>query len=272
MKRIEFSVLISLYNNEKEENLEAALRSLKDQTLKANEVIIVLDGPIRAALQAVLDDYQVYFDCFHVLPLKENVGLGNALNYGLGFCKYEYVARMDTDDICYPERFQVQIAKLQENLNISALGCAIQEFNCVPNDLNRFKIPPSSSTEVREFALYRNPLNHPTVIFKKADVLLVGSYQDMPLFEDYYLWIRLLSENFIIENISEPLLHFRIGNKMLKRRHGLQYVKKEIKFLRAIKMLQFIKPYQMYFSILLKSPLRLIPLKAFELVYKIFLR
>jgi glycosyltransferase involved in cell wall biosynthesis len=272
MRELEFSVLISLYNNEVEENLEAALESLVNQILQPNEIVLVLDGPIRSSLLKIVKKYQLKFKSFQLLKLDQNVGLGKALNYGLGFCRYEYVARMDTDDICYPERFKMQIAKLNTNKNISVLGAAMQEFNAVPNDLGRFKILPSQYDKLKKFAIYRNPLNHPTVIFRKQDILFVGSYLDMPLFEDYYLWVRVLSSNFVIENLQESLLHFRIGNDMVKRRHGFQYVKKEIRFLEAIKELRFISSKQMYTLIIMKTPLRLMPIKIFKLVYKLFLR
>src|SRR5690349_14576011 len=104
-----FSVLISLYNKEHESSLNAALLSVANQTFKPGQVVIVLDGPLRESLLAVVNSYMNKLDDLTIVPIEQNVGLGRALNYGLEYCKYELVARMDTDDICYPERFEKQL-------------------------------------------------------------------------------------------------------------------------------------------------------------------
>ena len=267
-----FSVLMSLYDREVAENLKRSLSSLRSQTLVPSEIVLVYDGPIRQELRQVVEDFSEKFENLKVIPQSKNLGLGQALNNGLDHCTHEIIARMDTDDICYPDRFEKQIAYLEKNADVSVLGAGIQEFETEPGDLNRFRKLPTSTEEIKRFAHFRNPLNHPTVIFVKSHVLAAGSYQDMPLFEDYYLWIRLIQKGYRIANLSEPLLHFRIGNDMIGRRHGVGYFKKELKFLRAAKALEFINTTQFLASVTLKLPLRLFPKKFLELFYKSLLR
>lgn len=268
-----FSVLSSVYIKENPEFLANALDSVFNQTYPPTEYILVKDGILTKELDTVVSEYHSKFPTvLKVFHLSENVGLGKALNYGLQFCSFDFVARMDTDDICYPERFEKQIKFLTENQDISVVGGVIQEFNSIPEDLNQFRKLPTDSNDLEKFAKYRNPLSHPSVMFRKFDVLSVGSYEDMPYFEDYYLWIKLLRKGYKIANINDSILHFRIGNDMIGRRSGIQYTKKEIHFLKSIRGLQFINSKEYYFSILTKIPLRLFPKKILLFIYQKLLR
>lgn len=276
MKRksnLDFSVLMSVYFNEVPENLSLSLNSIFSQTALPKEVVLIKDGPLPTMLNEVIEKYEVeYGEMLKVVCLEKNVGLGQALNIGLDYCKNNIIARMDTDDICYPERFEKQFHYINENKDISVLGCQIEEFNLVPGDLKRYRRLPTLSSEIFRFSKYRNPINHPTVFFRKDDVISVGSYQHMPLFEDYFLWVRMLNKGFKLSNIDEPLLHFRIGNDMIGRRTGYSYVLKEFEFLKAIRKIGFISFWQFFISISCKLPIRILPKKVLEFVYKLVLR
>ncbi|RLJ73900.1 glycosyltransferase [Pedobacter alluvionis] len=271
-KLIQFSVLLSLYGGEDSNNFIDALESIENQVYKPDQVVLVIDGPIASQLEKVVHSFVNRLNDLTILRLNENVGLGTALNKGLEVCKYEWVARMDTDDICYPERFEKQITYLINHPQIHVLGSAVQEFNVVPNDLGVFRILPSKMDEIKKFSKFRNPLNHPSVIFKKTVIIDVGSYLDMPLFEDFYLWTRIIQKGYIIENLIEPLLHFRIGNDMIGRRHGFSYLKKEIHYLTTVKTNGFINFGEYIVSILTKAPLRLMPKNILKFIYRKFLR
>jgi glycosyltransferase involved in cell wall biosynthesis len=106
---------MSIYFKEKPEYLEACLRSLDEQELKANEVVLVEDGPISFDLKVVIDRFRKSLNIVSV-PLRENVGLASALNEGLKHCSYELVARMDTDDVSLPNRFRLQVNFMKLNL------------------------------------------------------------------------------------------------------------------------------------------------------------
>jgi glycosyltransferase involved in cell wall biosynthesis len=122
----DFSVLMSIYYKETADNLNQCLESLASQTLQAAEIVIVKDGKLTDGLEECLVFWK------NKLPLKmvgyeENRGLAFALNYGLEFVSCDLVARMDSDDICLPDRFEKQIAFLKEN-NASIVGSDILEF------------------------------------------------------------------------------------------------------------------------------------------------
>lgn len=268
------SVLMSVYYAELPKHLENALKSaLVFQTRLPEQLVLVVDGQIGDELEAIVKSFLAsHGHILDVLRLEENVGLGRALRHGLLLCTHEYVARMDSDDICYPERFEKQLSILLERPELSILGTSIQEFDEIPGDLDRFRKLPTDFDALVEFARFRNPLNHPSVAFRKSHIVSVGSYQDMPLFEDYYLWARIIKNGYKIANLEAPLLHFRVGNDMIGRRHGMAYCLKEYRFLRALKKIDFLNTWDFMISVATKLPLRLLPKRLLGLLYRKFLR
>jgi len=269
---ISLSVLISVYKKDKDVYLRLALDSLVNQTLQPDEIVLVKDGPLTVELESVISQYQKkYPKLFNVIALPENKGLGNSLNIGLRKCKGELVARMDSDDICKLNRFEIQLNHLVKHPEISALGNSIEEFFEVPGDLNSFRKLPLTHLELQHFANLRNPLNHPTVMFRKDHVLSVGSYESVLLFEDYYLWLKLIKNDYKLANLEDTLLYFRSGdiNMMLKRRHGLGYLVKEINFYKKAYADGLISFFSFLKASLLRTPVRIMPIWVLRFVYKI---
>lgn len=264
-----FSVLLSLYYKENPVFLTGCLDSLKNQTLQASEIVIVFDGEITSELEAVVNQYT------QVLPIKiirlpENVGLGKALNEGLKHCSNEWVFRMDTDDICDSQRFEKQINFLKHHPEVSVLGSNISEFNLQPNDLKRSRIMPENHSEIYKFAKFRCPVNHPTVVFKKNDVLQAGNYSGkLLLWEDYTLWVTMLSKGYIFHNLQEDLLHFRVkdGKETIKRRRGLKYALDELKFAKHIRKIGFFSLPEYLKFIILRPLSRLLPANVLLFIY-----
>ena len=115
----EYSVLMSVYEKENPEYLRESIESIWNQTIKTNDFWVVCDGPLTKELDAVLEENQkAHKEVFHLLRLKENVGLGRALNEGLKCCKNEAVARMDSDDIACKDRCEKQLRVLEEGIDI----------------------------------------------------------------------------------------------------------------------------------------------------------
>jgi len=268
-----FSVLLSIYSKEIPENLQLSLDSIINQSLPPTEIVLVKDGPLTQGLENVISQFIIkYPNLFNIVSLSENKGLGIALNEGLKYCSNELIARMDTDDIAYFERFEKQYNYFLNHPHLAVLGTAVQEFNVEKEDLGQFRTPPLRHDDILKYSTYRNPFNHPSVMFKKSVILKVGSYASMPYFEDYYLWIRVLQANYIVANLDEPLLHFRIGNDMIGRRIGLAYLKHELRFLKRVKELGYITKSKFIISIFLKAPLRLLPKKLLTIIYSKTLR
>ena len=116
----EYSVLMSVYHKERPEYLKQAIESIQVQSLSTNDFVLVCDGPLNDELDAVIQTKQLEMgENLNVVRLAKNGGLGNALNEGIKHCKNELVARMDSDDIAYPDRCEKQIAVFNTHSEVS---------------------------------------------------------------------------------------------------------------------------------------------------------
>ena len=271
-----FSVLVSVYFKENPVYFKKALDSIVNQTLLPNEIVLIKDGPLGEELENVLNEYILHYpNLFKIISLPVNRGLGNALAIGVNECSYEFIARMDTDDICVLNRFEKQLRFLDQNSNIDVVGSNVEEFNIEPGDLKRFRKMPESGKSLLKYSKFRNPINHPTVMFRKAKVLEAGNYSgEILLFEDFSLFIRMLQKGASFYNIQECLLHFRtgLGIDVIKRRSGLFYVKNEWKFSLLSLKIGNLNFFEWLFYVCTKLPLRLLPPKVILFVYNQFLR
>lgn len=228
-----FSVLLSVYNKEKAEYFTRAMRSIwDDQTLKPDEIVLVKDGPLNAALNAAIEKFQIQSgDVLKVVSLEKNMGLGAALNEGLKHCSYELVARMDTDDISLPDRFEKQVKFMKDNPEIAVSSAWIEEFDEKDNTVAIRKVPVGHE-EIRKYAKSRNPISHPVTIFRKKPILAVGGYPVRRKSQDYALWSLLLVNDYKFANIPDILLRMRTNSEFLNRR-GYSYLRSEISLMRT---------------------------------------
>lgn len=274
--KMRFSVLMSVYFKESADNLERALQSLINQSLKPDEIVLVKDGTLTTDLDEVIDSF-VKLDQVHVnvISIAQNSGLGNALCVGLNSCNYDYVARMDSDDISDFYRFERQIRFLEENSNIDVVGCNLAEFDCEIGDSSLKKVCPELHEDIVRRIRLRSPLNHPTIMFKRRPVIEAGGYNSETLmFEDYALFLRLWKAGLILHNIPEILYYMRVDSNLnsIRRRRGWKYLLHEINFLKyAHKIGAFTKLDQLKYAIL-RFPIRLLPIQLVFLIYKYFLR
>lgn len=218
-----FSVLMSLYFKENPEHLRLSLESVFNQSVTPEEVILVEDGPLTDELYSVLDQLTRTHSELKRIRLEKNGGLGKALNEGLKHCSFELVARMDTDDICKPNRFERQVEFMQDHPQISVCSSWIDEFENTTDNIIAVKKVPESQEQIADYIKSRNPLNHPAVMFRKTEVLKAGGYRHFYLFEDWYLWARMFVNGAQFANIPESLLFFRTSKEMFKRRGGFKY-------------------------------------------------
>lgn len=223
-----YSVLMSVYYKEHPDYLRQSMQSIYDQTVPTDDFVLVCDGPLTPELDAVISSMQQQFGSrLHVCRLLKNGGLGKALNFGIGQCKNDLVARMDSDDVSRPDRCQRQLAIFQNHPEYSLVSGIVEEFSDTITNVSVRRIVPEHQDDIITFAKKRNPFNHPCIMYKKSDVEAAGGYQDFYLLEDYYLWIRMLQNGFIGYNLQEPLLWMRAGNDMYKRRGGWKYVQSQ---------------------------------------------
>ncbi len=225
-----YSVLMSVYAKENPQFLQKSLESMENQTVPCHDWVVVCDGPLPPDLNEVLHAYvRKYPRDFRLLALKENVGLGKALNVGLPVCKCEFIARMDSDDIAFPDRCEKQLKAFSVQ-QADIVSGEVLEFTDIPGDSVLSRKLPERHEEILRFAKRRNPFNHPCVMFRKSAVLSAGGYQSYYLCEDYYLWVRMLMRGMRGYNLQTPILYMRAGSAMYRRRAGMKYLKSMLSF------------------------------------------
>lgn len=225
-----FSVITSVYKNDKPEFVSVALDSMMvHQSIKPDDIVLVQDGPVPDELSAVLTEYETkYPEVMHVIRLEKNGGLGNALKLGVENAKYDLCARMDSDDICLPDRFEKQLAYLEAHPECDIVGGQMTEFIDTSGNIVGRREVPLTNEEIYEFMKSRCALNHVTVLFRKEAVLKVGNYQDWFWNEDYYLWVRMMMNHCVFANIPDVAVNVRSGADQYARRGGKKYFDSEI--------------------------------------------
>lgn len=265
-----FSTILSVYIKENPKYLIQSLDSIINQTLVPNEIVIVEDGALNKDLYNVLDIYEQKYNFIKRIPLKNNLGLGKALNEGLKHCSYELVARMDTDDIAYPTRFEKQVVFMNKHPEIDACSSWIDEFIDSTDNIISTKKLPETNEEIIKFAKTRCPLNHPAVIYRKTAVMSAGGYSGFP--EDYCLWIKMIMNGCKMYNFQESLLYFRYSPDMIKRRGGWKYAKDDFKSQIQFHKMGFIGIGTLVYNIAIRMTVRLVPNNLRNFIYKELLR
>jgi glycosyltransferase involved in cell wall biosynthesis len=268
---VKLSVLMSVYDKETPAHLRECLDSLAIQTLPADEVVIVEDGPLGEQLRTTIADYKRILPVV-VLALPTHLGLGAALRVGVEACTGEYVARMDSDDVCVKERFQRQVEFLDRNPMVDVVGSTIEEFqnDCAqPQSIRRL---PVEGLALLRFAKFRTPMNHVTVVFRKASVIAAGNYENLPHHQDYRLWAKMLMLGYRLHNMSDILVHVRCGNGMQRRRGGFMYLKMDIQIQLFLHKLGLVSASGCLRNIVARGSIRLAPRAVRSLCYRLFLR
>lgn len=223
-----FSVAISVYKNDTPTFFDRALASITAfQTIMPNEVVLIVDGPVGEELNAVIEKYEKDYHFFKVIWLAQNGGLGNALKIAVENASYELIARMDSDDIAVPTRFEEQLEYISQHPEIDIVGGDILEFIGEETNIVGKRAVPTSNAEIREYMKKRCAFNHMTVMYKKTAVENAGGYQDWFWNEDYYLWIRMWLNNAVFANTGTVLVNVRVGEEMYSRRGGKKYYDSE---------------------------------------------
>lgn len=282
-----FSVLLPVWAGDDAAWFAASLRSVAhDQTLRPDQIVIVLDGPVGDELRDVLD--RAASDpgtarLLEILELPTNQGLPTALNAGLAACRHEIVARQDADDISTPERFAAQLPLLAAGADL--VGSALREFTGPtgpPPDQDRH-VPaaaasglrlgpvrprPTEDAAIRRYLRSHSPFNHPSVVFRRSQVLAVGGYPDLRLQEDYLLWARLLAAGARGANCADVLVLYRTGDALYERRGGTRNLRSDVVVQRELRRLGFISPARVVVNLTLRLGYRTVPAAVRRRLYQ----
>jgi glycosyltransferase involved in cell wall biosynthesis len=215
------SVLISAFRSNRKSDLLLALKSIwHDQDTKPDQIVLVLDGPLRDDLYDAVNFFKVELgSAMTVVELSESKGLAIALNYGLAYCNHEYIARMDTDDISLPTRFSNQIEYLIKHPEVDVVGSWISEIND-DGYVTRAEVRyPESHIDCFRMFSSRVPIAHPTAMFRKSFFQKVKSYPtNILLEEDTLLWYEGFLNGCIFSNIQTVTLQYRRSRNFFAKR------------------------------------------------------
>lgn len=268
----EYSVLMSVYKNDKAEYLNLALKSMADQTVKPHDIVVVCDGPLTPELDVCLSGWQECLgDSLNIVRLSENHGLGYALNAGLPECRRDLVARMDSDDISRPNRCEILLSKMvSESLDL--VGGAIEEFDRVPGDMGAVRMPPLSKRDIDTWLKGRNPFNHMSVVFDRHVVEQAGGYEPFPWMEDYWLWARMIAKGCRCANVPDVVVDVRTGEGMYARRSNMAYLKSQVRFFSELRKLGFVGRVGQAKAVAERAAATLLPTELVKLAYNKLLR
>ena len=270
---MEYSVLMSLYKKEHPEFFRQALDSMINQTLKPAEIVLVEDGQLTPELYAVVEEYEKKFPAlFNIVKNPTNLGLGLALNEGLKVCKYELVARMDTDDISKPDRCERQVQRFNEKPQLSIVGAHIDEFVGDKDNVISQRRVPTDSDSIYDFAKRRSAFNHPAVMYKKSAVMAVGGYSNLRRNQDVDLFGRMLFNGYKAENIDAALLWFRSSDELSKRRKSWENTWSYIAVIKKFWQMGYSSFFDYAIVLVGQIGIYLMPLAVQNWVYKTFLR
>ena len=268
---MKLSIIMSVYIKENPDSFSKCLLSLSGQTVLPDELIIIKDGPLTNELERVISEFKCPFD-LQIIALPENITQGPARAKGLLATRNEWVAIMDSDDICRPDRFEKQIEMVAKNPELGLIGGQISEFRDDPNHVIAVRAVPLEHDAIIEFAKGRNPFNSMTVMLRRDIAIKAGNYEYFPMFEDYDLWVRMIKNGAICANHPDVLVDARVGSGMYERRRGMPYVRAEVKMQKVLLGLGLISNGRFAKNIALRAPIRLLPGKLVAKMYNVFVR
>ena len=268
---MKFSVLMCLYAGENPAFFSVCLGSIAAQTALPDELVLVKDGPLTVELEEVIQSYHLPFYT-NVVTLPENVTLGPARAEGVRAARNDWVAIMDSDDICHPDRFRKQLDMIRDRPSLGLMGGQIAEFADDPKVISATRVVPCGNDDIVKCAKKRNPFNSMTVMFRREMALAAGNYRYFPWFEDYDLWVRMIKSGVACANSPDVLVSARVGSGMYARRRGIPYIRSEWQMQKHLKESGLINSAEFVRNSAQRIPVRLLPEKALAAVYNKYAR
>lgn len=230
LQNSKIAVLLPVYKKDKSHYLRLSIDSILKQTYRDIILFIGVDGPIGDELDACLQKYEKLSNVV-LTYFPTNRGLAVVLNDLLKICferGFEYVARMDADDISVINRIENQFSFLCSNLYVDVVGGCIEEINGFSEKTGKKVIYPLTHQECFNFFRYRDPLAHPAVMFRKSFFDKAHGYRDeYRKNQDTMLWFDGFLNGCVFANLKETVLFFRVTDDFYRnRRNGYTRAKK----------------------------------------------
>ena len=264
-----FSLLLPVYRGDDPRHLDTAFRStVHEQLRRPTEVVVVQDGHVGPELASVLERLESDSPVpVRRLRLSHNVGLAQALQCGLAACSYDVVARMDADDVSLPHRFLLQLPVIEGGADL--VGAAILEFEGDGRDqAGVLRVPPIDADEISRTARWRNPFNHPTVVYRRTAVLSAGGYRELRYMEDYWVFTRMIANGAKVANLPDPLVRYRVDAGAYERKGGVRQLRSELRLQRRLRSEGFTTATQGLRNSVVRGGYRLVPTAVRRSAYR----
>lgn len=267
-----FAVLMPLWGKDRAERVEQAVVSATEgQQLRPDLLILTVDGPLTPELEELVKRVEAgAHGPATVLRHSAHRGVAAALQDGLESSPYELVARADADDLCRPERFALQIPRMQAE-GLDLLGGAMREFSdrIGPGE-GPLRTRPLTHAEITAYLPRHSPFHHPTMVLRRSTVLAVGGYRDLPLLEDYWLWERMMLGGARMANLPDVLVDYRVDEHLFARRGGWRLFASDLRLQRRFVMDRVTTPTGFLRNVGERGVYRLAPGWARRLAYRRF--
>ncbi|KQB84454.1 glycosyltransferase [Corynebacterium oculi] len=255
-------VLITLYRGSDPAHVRACLDSLAAQTRPADHVVLVEDGPVLPQVEEIIRAFvaaQAPRFRVQVLRLPRNLGSGLASAEGMTVMEEDLIARLDSDDIAAPTRFEVQCEFLDRHPEIDVLGTSLAEFEVSPQEVTAVRRLPENHADIARYARINSPVNNPSVMMRASAIRRAGGYRHVHFMEDYDLYARALATGARFHNLPEPLTYFRVSPAQLKRRTGSEMFAAELQMQRRLVSYGLIGKPRAVMNFVARSAYRLLP-------------
>ena len=267
-----FAVLMPLWGRDHPERVEIAVHSATlAQRRRPDLLILTVDGPLPPALEAVVARVSSgEYGPSLVLRHATHRGVAAALQDGLVASPFELVARADADDICRPERFALQIPRM-ESAGLDLLGSAMREFSdLLPPGEGPLRLRPLTHAEIVRYLPRHSPFHHPSVVMRRSVALAVGGYRDLALLEDYWLWERMMLGGARMGNLAEVLVDYRVDDQLFARRGGWRLFASDLQLQRRMVLDRVTTPGEFLRNLGERAIYRASPGWARRIVYRWF--
>lgn len=264
---VPFSVLMPVYRGDHAPYVRRAIESnTSGQTRPPAQLVIVRDGPVPPDVAAELARAAAASPVpVTLVELERNSGLSAALNAGLARCEHDVVARADADDISYPRRFERQLPVIEAGADL--VGSSVREIAADETPV-AVRHAPADRQTIARVAKHRNPISHPSVVFRRSAVTAVGGYEYVPLTEDYWLWVRLLHAGADVRNVPEALVGYRVSGGAYERRGGLRMFRAELALQARLRELGYVGFLEWLRNVIVRGGYRFVPVRLRETAYR----
>lgn len=225
------SVIMSMYREEPE-HLKLAVESVLNQTYKDFEFIIVADDPKNQELITIIEHYRQKDSRIRFYINDKNMGLTHCRNKSISLCLGDYIAIMDADDICNPDRLIEQKSYLDNHQEIDIVFTGRVEIDENGDVIVPFSGKNFKDDDIKNMLKFCDIITNPTVMIRTDAVKCLGGLRTIVCAEDYDLWLRCVSTGLKIHYIDKPLLSYRIRSDSLSHKNyaktwvSTEYVKK----------------------------------------------